>query len=42
VRFGTYHNVSKKYLPLFLPVQFRNNNRNNPDIFWETDDTEAC
>jgi transposase-like protein len=31
---GTYHNVSKKYLPLYLAeFQFRHNNRNNPDIF---------
>jgi transposase-like protein len=31
---GTYHNVSKKYLPLYLAeFQFRFNNRNNPDIF---------
>ena len=31
---GTYHNVSKKYLPLYLAeFQFRYNNRNNPDIF---------
>lgn len=31
---GTYHNVSKKYLPLYLnEFQFRQNNRHNPDIF---------
>lgn len=31
---GTYHNVSKKYLPLYLAeFQFRHNNRQNPDIF---------
>jgi transposase-like protein len=31
---GTYHNVSKKYLPLYLAeFQFRHNNRRNPDIF---------
>jgi len=31
---GTYHHVSKKYLPLYLAeFQFRFNNRNNPDIF---------
>jgi transposase-like protein len=31
---GTYHNVSKTYLPLYLAeFQFRHNNRNNPDIF---------
>jgi transposase-like protein len=33
---GTYHNVSKKYLPLYLAeFQFRFNNRNNEDIFGE-------
>jgi transposase-like protein len=33
---GTYHNVSKKYLPLYLAeFQFRFNNRNNDDIFGE-------
>jgi transposase-like protein len=33
---GTYHNVSKKYLPLYLnEFQFRQNNRNNEDIFGE-------
>ena len=33
---GTYHNVSKKYLPLYLAeFQFRFNNRKNPDIFRE-------
>jgi len=31
---GTYHNVSAKYLPLYLAeFQFRFNNRRNPDIF---------
>jgi len=31
---GTYHNVSKKYLPLYLnEFQFRFNNRNEADIF---------
>ena len=31
---GTYRNVSKKYLPLYLAeFSFRFNNRNNPDIF---------
>ncbi len=31
---GTYHHVSKKYLPLYLAeFQFRHNNRKNPDIF---------
>ena len=31
---GTYHNVSKAYLPLYLAeFQFRHNNRKNPDIF---------
>jgi transposase-like protein len=33
---GSYHHVSKKYLPLYLAeFQFRHNNRNNPDIFGE-------
>jgi transposase-like protein len=33
---GTYHHVSKKYLPLYLnEFQFRFNNRNNEDIFGE-------
>ncbi|HLW70610.1 MAG TPA: IS1595 family transposase [Candidatus Binataceae bacterium] len=33
---GTYHNVSTKYLPLYLnEFQFRHNNRKNPDIFGE-------
>jgi transposase-like protein len=33
---GTYHHVSKKYLPLYLnEFQFRFNNRKNPDIFGE-------
>jgi transposase-like protein len=31
---GTYHNVSKKYLPLYLnEFAFRHNNRKNADIF---------
>lgn len=31
---GTFHKVSKKYLPLYIAeFQFRYNNRNNPDIF---------
>ncbi len=31
---GTYHHVSKNFLPLYLAeFQFRFNNRNNPDIF---------
>jgi transposase-like protein len=31
---GTYHNVSKEYLPLYLAeFSFRHNNRKNPDIF---------
>jgi transposase-like protein len=31
---GAYHNVSKKYLPLYLAeFQFRFDNRKNPDIF---------
>lgn len=31
---GSYHKVSKKYLPLYLAeFQFRFNNRKNPDIF---------
>jgi hypothetical protein len=33
---GTFHHVSKKYLPLYLAeFQFRHNNRKNPDIFSE-------
>jgi transposase-like protein len=33
---GTFHNVSKDYLPLYLAeFSFRHNNRNNPDIFSE-------
>ncbi len=31
---GTYHNVSKAYLPLYLAeFSYRHNNRKNPDIF---------
>jgi transposase-like protein len=31
---GSYHKVSKKYLPLYIAeAQFRYNNRKNPDIF---------
>jgi transposase-like protein len=31
---GTYHHVSKKYLPLYLAeFQFRFNNRKNPELF---------
>jgi transposase-like protein len=31
---GTYHNVSKRYLPLYLnEFAWRQNNRKNPDIF---------
>jgi transposase-like protein len=31
---GTYHNISRDYLPMYLAeLQFRHNNRNNPDIF---------
>ncbi|MGO8865786.1 MAG: IS1595 family transposase [Alphaproteobacteria bacterium] len=34
---GTFHKVSKKYLPLCVAeFQFRYNNRGNPDIFGET------
>jgi len=33
---GTYHNISKKYLPLYLnEFQFRHNHRKDPDIFGE-------
>jgi transposase-like protein len=32
----TYHNVSKKYLQLYLAeFQYRFNNRNNADIFFD-------
>jgi len=31
---GTYHNVSKKYLPFYLnEFSFRFNNRNNDEMF---------
>ena len=31
---GTFHQVSKKYLPLYVnEFAWRHNNRNNPDIF---------
>jgi len=31
---GTYHHISKKYLPLYLnEFSFRHNNRNEADIF---------
>jgi transposase-like protein len=31
---GTFHNVSKDYLPLYLnEFAFRHNERQNPDIF---------
>jgi transposase-like protein len=31
---GSFHQVSKKYLPLYIAeAQFRYNNRHNPDIF---------
>jgi transposase-like protein len=33
---GTFHKVSRKYLPLYVAeFQFRYNNRSNPDIFGE-------
>jgi len=33
---GTYHNVSAKYLPLYLnEFTFRHNNRKNRDMFGE-------
>jgi transposase-like protein len=38
---GTYHKVSKDYLPLYLAeFQYRHNNRDNPDIF--TDVVAGC
>ena len=38
---GSYHKVSRKYLPLYVAeAQFRYNNRNNPDIFAEA--IRAC
>jgi hypothetical protein len=31
---GTFHKVSKKYMPLYVAeFEFRYNNRHNPDIF---------
>lgn len=31
---GTFHNVSKDYLPLYLAeFSYRHNNRKNPNIF---------
>ena len=31
---GTFHNVSRKYLPLYVAeFEFRYNNRKNADIF---------
>ena len=33
---GTYHNVSKKYRPLYLnEFSWRFNNRKNPNIFFD-------
>ena len=33
---GTFHNMSKKYMPLYVAeFQFRYNNRENADIFGE-------
>jgi len=33
---GSYHKVSRKYLPLYIAeFQLRYNNRENPDIFGE-------
>jgi len=33
---GSYHHVSKKYLPLYInELSYRYNNRNNPDMFGE-------
>jgi transposase-like protein len=33
---GIYHNISAKYLPLYLAeFQFRHNHRNNSDLFGE-------
>ena len=38
---GTFHNVSSKYLPLYVAeFEYRYNNRNNPDIFGEA--VERC
>ena len=33
---GTYHKMSKDYMPLYLAeFSYRHNNRNNPDVFNE-------
>jgi IS1 family transposase/transposase-like protein len=38
---GTFHKVSRKYLPIYVAeFQFRHNNRENPDIFGEA--IKAC
>lgn len=38
---GTFHNVSKEYLPLYLAeFSYRHNNRKNADIF--TDVVAGC